>query len=153
MADLEHISAEDLRRRQLSFSKSRHRSRVHRLTYPDYIEVKVFDDAGTLVGQHRFIGLYTSSVYTMNPKLIPILRRKVERVMEMSSHDSSDHESRELRASLRAHCGARPLGREQPRLGMDERVPAPDPEESRARSIRLHSAQSGPHPQIDDIRW
>ena len=49
-----------------------------------------------LVGQHRFIGLYTSSVYTMNPKLIPILRRKVERVMEMSSLDSSDHESREL---------------------------------------------------------
>ena len=96
MADLEHISADDLRRRQLSFSKSRHRSRVHRLTYPDYIEAKVFDAAGTLVGQHRFIGLYTSSVYTMNPKLIPILRRKVERVMQMSSLDASDHESREL---------------------------------------------------------
>ena len=95
-SDLEHISAEDLRRRQLSFSKSRHRSRVHRLTYPDYVEVKVFNDAGALVGQHRFIGLYTSSVYTMNPDLIPILRRKVARIMEMSSFDSSDHESREL---------------------------------------------------------
>ncbi len=95
-ADLEHISAEDLRRRQLSFSKSRLRSRVHRLTYPDYVEVKVFNAAGTLVGQHRFIGLYTSSVYTMNPDLIPILRRKVARIMEMSSFDSSDHESREL---------------------------------------------------------
>ncbi len=99
-ADLAQMSAEELRRRQLSFSKSRSRSRVHRLTYPDYIEVKVFGEAGTTVGQHRFIGLYTSSVYTMNPREIPILRRKVERVMQMSSLDSSDHESRELERVL-----------------------------------------------------
>jgi glutamate dehydrogenase len=95
-ADIEHMSPDDLHRRQLSFSKSRVRSRVHRLTYPDYVEIKVFNEAGTIVGQHRLIGLYTSSVYTMNPDLIPILRRKVERVMELSSLDSSDHESREL---------------------------------------------------------
>ena len=94
--DLEHTSAEDMRRRQLSFSKSRQRSRVHRLTYPDYVEVNAYDAAGTVIGQHRFIGLYTSSVYTMNPNLIPILRRKVNKVMELSSLDSSDHESREL---------------------------------------------------------
>ncbi|MBP6681897.1 MAG: NAD-glutamate dehydrogenase [Halioglobus sp.] len=99
-AELAQMSAEELRRRQLSFSKSRSRSRVHRLTYPDYIEVKVFGEAGTTVGQHRFIGLYTSSVYTMNPREIPILRRKVERVMQMSSLDSSDHESRELERVL-----------------------------------------------------
>jgi glutamate dehydrogenase len=95
-SDLEHMSREELLCRQLSFSKSRIRSRVHRLTYPDYVEVKVYNGEGVVVGQHRFIGLYTSSVYTMNPKLIPILRRKVERVMEMSRLDSSDHESREL---------------------------------------------------------
>ena len=99
-ADLLHMSADDLRRRQLSFSKSRRRSRVHRLTYPDYVEIKVFNEAGAVIGQHRFIGLYTSSVYTMNPRQIPILRRKVERVMEMSSMDSSDHESRELERVL-----------------------------------------------------
>ena len=95
-SDLQHMSQDELLRRQLSFSKSRIRSRVHRLSYPDYVEVKAYNDEGVVVGQHRFIGLYTSSVYTMNPKLIPILRRKVERVMEMSRLDSSDHESREL---------------------------------------------------------
>jgi glutamate dehydrogenase len=100
LADVEHMSPDDLRRRQLSFSKSRQRSRVHRLTYPDYVEVKVFNEAGSVIGQHRFIGLYTSSVYTMNPQVIPILRRKVERVMELSSLDSSDHESRELKRVL-----------------------------------------------------
>ena len=95
-ADLASMGAEELQRRQLSFSKSRVRSRVHRLTYPDYVEVRVFDEAGELIGQHRFIGLYTSSVYTMNPKTIPILRRKVQAVMEMSNMDWAEHETREL---------------------------------------------------------
>ncbi len=79
------MSREDLHRRQLSFSKSRLRSRVHRLSYPDYVEARVFDEGGEMIGQHRFIGLYTSAVYTMNPGLIPILRRKVQRVMELSN--------------------------------------------------------------------
>lgn len=95
-ADLASMSVEELQRRQLSFSKSRLRSRVHRLTYPDYVEVREFNDAGEVVGQHRFIGLYTSSVYTMNPKYIPILRRKVQAVMELSHMDWAEHETREL---------------------------------------------------------
>ncbi len=72
------------------------RSRVHRLTYPDYVEVKVFNGAGD---RHRPAPLYRAvHLFGLHhePRLIPILRRKVERVMEMSSLDSSDHESREL---------------------------------------------------------
>ncbi|MEM8561418.1 MAG: NAD-glutamate dehydrogenase [Pseudomonadota bacterium] len=99
-SDLEHISPEDLRHRQLSFSKSRVRSRVHRLTYPDYVEIKVFDREGIVIGQHRFIGLYTSSVYSMNPSMIPILRRKVASIMGMTGEDPSDHEHREMRRVL-----------------------------------------------------
>ncbi len=95
-ADMASMSDEELQRRQLSFSKSRLRSRVHRLTYPDYVEIREFNAAGEVVGQHRFIGLYTSSVYTMNPKYIPILRRKVQAVMEMSHMDWAEHETREL---------------------------------------------------------
>jgi glutamate dehydrogenase len=94
--DIEHMSLEQLHQKQLSFAKSRGRSRVHRLTYPDYVEVKVFDDQGDVVGQHRFMGLYTSTVYTMNPRLIPILRRKVEQVMELSDYEWAAHESREM---------------------------------------------------------
>ncbi|MEH6570384.1 MAG: NAD-glutamate dehydrogenase [Halioglobus sp.] len=96
MADFQACSCEELQNKQLSFSKSRRRSRVHRLAYPDYIEVKVFDDTGEVVGQHRFMGLYTFSVYSMSPDLIPILRRKVEKVMAMSDLDDAEHEGREL---------------------------------------------------------
>tara|TARA_R100000005_G_scaffold5644_1_gene2769 strand:- start:9859 stop:14703 length:4845 start_codon:yes stop_codon:yes gene_type:complete len=95
-ADLHAMSPEELRRRQLSFAKSGLRSRVHRQAYPDYIEIKVFDAAGDVVGQHRFIGLYTSAVYTMNPNLIPILRRKVAQVVEGSGLDPREHDGREL---------------------------------------------------------
>ncbi len=95
-ADLHSMPPEEQRRRQLSFAKSGTRSRVHRQAYPDYVEVKVFNAAGDVVGQHRFFGLYTSSVYTTNPMLIPILRRKVQEVIQQSGLDPREHDGREL---------------------------------------------------------
>ncbi len=95
-ADMNNSSSEELQQKQLSFSKSRIRSRVHRLAYPDYVEIKAYDSDGNVVGQHRFLGLYTSTVYTMSPTLIPIIRRKVERVISKSALDNSEHEGREL---------------------------------------------------------
>jgi glutamate dehydrogenase len=96
LRDLQGLPPEQHLRRQLSFSKSINRSRVHRLSYPDYVEIKEFGEAGEVVGQHRFIGLYTSEVYTTDPLRIPILRRKVEQVIERSGFTSDDHEGREL---------------------------------------------------------
>ncbi|MEH6589540.1 MAG: NAD-glutamate dehydrogenase [Halioglobus sp.] len=95
-ADLGQHSQEDFYLRQLSFSKSRIRSRVHRQAYPDYIEIKVYDKQGMVIGQHRFLGLYTFNVYSMSPTLIPILRRKLEQVMRLSQVDDSGHDGREL---------------------------------------------------------
>jgi len=95
-ADVQTLSIEELQGKQLSFSKSRVRSRVHRLSYPDYVEIKVYGQKGQVVGQHRFMGLYTFSVYSQSPNLIPILRRKVERIMSMSELDEAEHDGREL---------------------------------------------------------
>lgn len=95
-SDLRSTSFDELLGKQLSFSKSRIRSRVHRLTYPDYVEIKVFSKAGDIVGQHRFMGLYTSTVYSMNANIIPILRRKVEQIVSGSDFTEAEHEGREL---------------------------------------------------------
>lgn len=95
-ADLHSMAPEEQQRRQLSFAKSGTRSRVHRQAYPDYVEVKLFNEAGEVIGQHRFFGLYTSSVYTTNPMLIPILRRKVQEVIQQSGLDPREHDGREL---------------------------------------------------------
>ncbi|MEM0955555.1 MAG: NAD-glutamate dehydrogenase [Pseudomonadota bacterium] len=82
--------------RQLTFSKSRLRSRVHRFAYPDYIEANVFDDEGRVRRQYRFMGLYTFAVYSESPTRIPIVRLKIEQVMTLSGLDMSNHEGREL---------------------------------------------------------
>jgi len=71
----------------LSFSKSGTKSRVHRPAYPDSISVKRFDDAGRVIGEQTFLGLYTSPVYTERPSRIPCIRRKVQRVIEQSPFD------------------------------------------------------------------
>jgi glutamate dehydrogenase len=65
---------------------------VHRSTYLDYVGVKVFDTQGRVTGERRFIGLWTSSAYSRAPGEIPVLRHKVQRVMDHfrlkpSSHD------------------------------------------------------------------
>ncbi len=86
----------ELSAQQLTFSKSRLRSRVHRFAYPDYIEINQRDDEGRIVLQHRFMGLYTSSVYTQSPSQFPIVRLKVAEVMAKSGLDESNHEGREL---------------------------------------------------------
>jgi glutamate dehydrogenase len=66
----------------LILTKASARSTVHRPAHLDYIGVKRFDDAGRVIGEWRFLGLYTSLAYSMNPRDIPLLRRKVQRVME-----------------------------------------------------------------------
>ena len=45
-----------------SFAKSATRSKVHRPAYYDYVIVKEFDEKGNVSVEHRFVGLYTSSV-------------------------------------------------------------------------------------------
>jgi len=98
--DLEEWGRDGLHTRQLSFSKSRHRARIHRLAYPDYVEVKAFSESGALIGQHRFLGLFTASVYTTDPAHVPILRRKVARVLGLSGLAADEHDGRELKRVL-----------------------------------------------------
>jgi glutamate dehydrogenase len=78
------------------FAKSAQRSRVHRPAYPDYIAVKKFDSKGEVVGERRFLGLYTSRVYNERPDEIPLLRRKFQTVMRRSGFMREDYAGKEL---------------------------------------------------------
>ncbi|ROS04999.1 glutamate dehydrogenase [Sinobacterium caligoides] len=80
----------------LTFSKSSVRSRVHRLVYPDYVGLKRFDEEGRVIGEYRFLGLYTSNVYTISPRQIPVIRRKTAAVLARSGLDVKSHDGREL---------------------------------------------------------
>ncbi|MCW8886951.1 MAG: NAD-glutamate dehydrogenase [Motiliproteus sp.] len=84
----------------LGFSKSPSKSRVHRPAYSDYIAFKCFDDKGKLKGEHRFLGLYTSSVYYQSTRLIPVIRRKVDAVLNRSGLHRGSHDWKELHQIL-----------------------------------------------------
>ena len=51
-------------KRVLVLTKANSRSTVHRTTYLDYVGVKIFDENGEVVGERRFLGLFTSAAYT-----------------------------------------------------------------------------------------
>jgi glutamate dehydrogenase len=80
----------------LIITKANSRSTVHRRSYLDYVGVKIYDDEGAAVGEHRFIGLFTSIAYSENPRNIPLLRLKVLRALERSRLDPSGHRGKAL---------------------------------------------------------
>jgi glutamate dehydrogenase len=87
----------------LSFAKSAHRARIYRPAYPDYITIDRYDDKGRVIGERRFIGLFTATVYNDSPRHVPILRRKIEMVMETAGFKSSSHNGRRLRQILEVY--------------------------------------------------
>jgi glutamate dehydrogenase len=80
----------------LIITKANSRSTVHRPSYLDYVGVKIFDDEGFAIGEKRFIGLFTSIAYSESPRNIPLLRLKVQRVIERSQLDPSGHRGKAL---------------------------------------------------------
>ncbi len=80
----------------LIISKTNTLSTVHRPAYTDYIGVKRFNEHGELVGERRFIGLYTSEVYRVDPREIPVIRRKVEQVILKTGLSVKGHAGKDL---------------------------------------------------------
>jgi len=87
----------------LSFTKSNLPSSVHRPIYPDYISIKKYNDKGEVIGECRFLGLYTSSVYIQSSRQIPIVRRKVDAIMDKSGLHRYGHDWKELLQILEIH--------------------------------------------------
>jgi len=84
----------------ITFSKSSARARVHRSAYSDYVVVKRFNADGEVIGEARFIGLYTSAVYLMSPSEIPLIATKVAKVFELTGLDEASHDGKNFRQLL-----------------------------------------------------
>jgi len=80
----------------LIITKANSRSTVHRQSYLDYIGVKSFDKDGNATGEKRFLGLFTSAAYSESPRDVPLLRLKVQRVMESAKVDAAGHRGKAL---------------------------------------------------------
>lgn len=82
--------------RLLVLTKANSRSTVHRPSYLDYVGVKKFDAEGNVVGERRFLGLFSSAAYTESVRRVPVIRRKVAEVLAGAGFAPSSHDGRDL---------------------------------------------------------
>ncbi|EDY61239.2 MULTISPECIES: NAD-glutamate dehydrogenase [Streptomyces] len=80
----------------LVLTKANSRATVHRPSYLDYIGVKKFDADGNVIGERRFLGLFSSAAYTESVRRVPVIRRKVDEVLERAGFSPNSHDGRDL---------------------------------------------------------
>lgn len=73
----------------LTLTKTLDKSLVHRYADMDYVGVKDVDNKGNVVGEHRFIGLYTSKAYTTGVRQIPVVGAKIKQVLSLQEADNA----------------------------------------------------------------
>ena len=89
------------RPRLLVLAKSSTLSTVYRPSYLDYVAVRRFSpETGEVIGEYRFLGLYTQAAYTESVTRIPVLRHKVDRVLETAGVPADGHDGKGLIAIL-----------------------------------------------------
>jgi glutamate dehydrogenase len=87
----------------LLLTKANSASPVHRPAYLDYIGVKRFSEDGQVIGERRFLGLYTTRAYKASPRSIPIIRGKVEGVLERAEFPPASHDRKALLEILESY--------------------------------------------------
>lgn len=91
-------------------TKANRRSTVHRPVHLDTVFVKWLDETDQqpgssseavarkdrVVGEHLFVGLFTSVAYNRMVREVPFLRRKVDRILDRAGFDPYGHDGKRL---------------------------------------------------------
>ncbi|GAB4188740.1 MAG: NAD-glutamate dehydrogenase [Wenzhouxiangellaceae bacterium] len=77
-------------------TKTNARSTVHRTGYLDYIGVLHYDRDGKVLGEHRFLGLFTSGALNRSTRDTPLVRQRVAAVIQRSGLQPRSHEGKAL---------------------------------------------------------
>ncbi|CAN5165780.1 NAD-glutamate dehydrogenase [soil metagenome] len=80
----------------LVLAKANSKATVHRPVYLDYIGIKRFDADGEVIGERRFLGLFSSAAYTESLTRIPMLRVKAQQVIDRAGFDPHSHTGKAL---------------------------------------------------------
>jgi glutamate dehydrogenase len=87
----------------LVLTKANSRSTVHRPSYLDYVALKRFDERGDVVGEYRFLGVYTHVAYAESISRIPVLRQKLTDVLEAAGLAPDSHDGKDLTEILESY--------------------------------------------------
>jgi glutamate dehydrogenase len=77
-------------------AKSNLVNRVHRRVYADYVGMKRYGSNGEVIGETRFVGLFTAEAYNQSVREVPMLRRKTKRVLERAGKSAESHSGKAL---------------------------------------------------------
>ena len=77
-------------------TKANTRATIHRVGCSDYVGIKRYNAAGEVSGEHRFIGLFTSTAYSARLAEIPLLRGKVATIAQRAGLPPGGHLAKAL---------------------------------------------------------
>ena len=77
-------------------SKTNAHATVHRNARMDYIGIKKLGHDGAIAGEHRFLGLFTSRAYSEPAEDIPILRLKLQSILDLAGASEGSHDYKEI---------------------------------------------------------
>jgi glutamate dehydrogenase len=95
--------AKALEKRLLIITKANSRSTVHRTAYLDYVGFKMFDAGGNVVGERRFLGLFSTAAYRTSVRDLPVVKRKVAEVIDRSGLSPRSHSGKDLMEILETY--------------------------------------------------
>lgn len=84
-------------------TQSNLRSSIHRPGYLDYIGIKRLDENGNMIGESHFLGLFTSAAIHEHPHEVPLLRQKVQAVVERAGLLPRSHMHKTLLSILESY--------------------------------------------------
>lgn len=97
LADLsESLRERVLGGRPLMVSKTNAESTVHRPVRMDYIGIKKLGENMTVMGEQRFIGLFTSKALATPVEHIPLLRLKLRQVLALDKAVEGSHDYKQI---------------------------------------------------------
>lgn len=87
----------------LIVTKANAQTRVHRRVHLDFVGIKDYAKDGTLKGEVRLVGLFSSRAYTKSVLEIPYIREKVQAVLDRAGYDADSHSGKALLNVLEAY--------------------------------------------------
>lgn len=89
--------------RLLIVNKTDAKSTVLRRAYLDHIGIKRFNEQGAVIGEYRFLGLFTSEAYVASVTEIPLIRSRIANVMAALDVVPGSYSARDLTQFLETY--------------------------------------------------
>ncbi|HEY4254356.1 MAG TPA: NAD-glutamate dehydrogenase domain-containing protein [Roseomonas sp.] len=84
----------------IAVAKANMRSSIHRPQHADVVATRFLGPDGKVAGVRFFLGLFAAAAYNRNPRSIPWLAEKVQRIIGMAGVDPGSHDGRAIRNIL-----------------------------------------------------